>query len=301
MLDRLASAPISWGVCEVPGWGLELPVERVLREMREVGMRATELGSPGYFPTDSADLRALLAGAELPLVAGFVGLVLHDPEQRSRMLEEAREAAELLAGGGADYFVTAALTDWDWGPRVALDDGRWALLAESLELLEGVVAEYGLEQAVHPHVGTAIETADDVTEVLARTTVGWCFDTGHLLIGGYDPLAFLNDARDRIRHVHLKDVRMATAQRVVSGELTLMQGVQEGMFCPMGRGDVPIAKIVTELENSGYDRWYVLEQDAALTEGEPPNGSGPILDVRQSVDHLRSVARDLTSTQGGSS
>ncbi|MCP3988918.1 MAG: inosose dehydratase, partial [Actinomycetia bacterium] len=71
--------------------------------------------------------------------------------------------------------------------------------------------------------------------------------------------------------------------------LTLMEGVQAGMFCSMGRGDIPIAKIVTELERTGYDGWYVLEQDVALTEGEPPEGNGPMLQVVESVEMLRSV------------
>ena len=47
---RIAAAPISWGVCEVPGWGYQLPRERVLAEMREVGMVATEFGPDGFLP-----------------------------------------------------------------------------------------------------------------------------------------------------------------------------------------------------------------------------------------------------------
>ncbi|MCP5028987.1 MAG: TIM barrel protein [Actinomycetia bacterium] len=295
LLDRLVGAPISWGVCEVPGWGLELGVDRVLREMREVGMVATELGPEGYFASDPILLAKVLEAADLPLVGGFVPLVLHDRAEHKALVEAIHRNAGLLSGGGATIFATSGVASWDWAPRRDLTSDEWSVVAESLALVEDIVADYGLEQAVHPHVGTIIETAADVTEVLERTSAGWCYDTGHLLIGGYDPLQFLADARDRIRHVHLKDVHMATAQRVLDGELTLMEGVQAGMFCAMGSGDVPIGQIVTELENSGYDRWYVLEQDAALTEGEPPEGSGPKLDVLQSVDYLRSVARELAS------
>ena len=47
----IAGAPISWGVCEVPGWGYQLPPDRVLTEMREIGLAATELGPEGFLPT----------------------------------------------------------------------------------------------------------------------------------------------------------------------------------------------------------------------------------------------------------
>ena len=293
LLDRLASAPISWGVCEVPGWGHELKPDRVLREMAEIGIVGTELGSAGYLPADPDDLRQTCEGAGLRLVGGFVPLVLSDESQREVLEAAVHESAALLAGGGASVFVTAAVSSWDWAPRFELTSDQWAVVADSLCLVDDLIADYDLVQALHPHVGTIVETKADVVEVLNSSDVGWCYDTGHLAIGGYDPLQFLADARDRIRHVHLKDVRLATAARVIAGELTLMEGVQAGMFCPMGRGDVPIDEIVTSLERSGYDGWYVLEQDVALTEDEPPEGGGPMLDVLASIDELRGIAHKL--------
>jgi inosose dehydratase len=74
--DRLAGAPISWGVCEVPGWGATLPPVRVLREMRELGLRATELGPVGYLGREASEVRGLLESFDLEAVGGFVPLVL---------------------------------------------------------------------------------------------------------------------------------------------------------------------------------------------------------------------------------
>src|SRR5687767_11794150 len=76
---RLAGAPISWGVCEVPGWGRQLPPERVLAEMASLGLAATELGPIGYLPLEPARARALLDRDGLGVVAGFLPLVLHEP------------------------------------------------------------------------------------------------------------------------------------------------------------------------------------------------------------------------------
>lgn len=293
VLERLAGAPISWGVCEVPGWGLELPRERVLREMREIGLVATELGSDGYLPTDPLELRRMVESHGLQLIGGFVPLVLHEPLQRDATIAAAQRAADLLGGAGATEFITAMVASWDWGPREELTDAQWDHAAALLDEIEELVAERGLAQALHPHLGTMIERCDDVRRLLERSSVGWTFDTGHLMIGGYDPLEFVADAGDLIRHVHLKDAHLDLAAPVFAGEQSIMEGVQAGMFCPMGEGDVPIAEAVRVLEARGYDGWYVLEQDVALTDGEPPEGEGPKTDVLKSVDYLRGIDTEL--------
>lgn len=298
ILDRLASAPISWGVCEVPGWGLELPRQRVLAEMAELGLVGTELGPNGYLPDDAGALRALLDHHHLALVGGFVPLVLHDADQREATLKLARRAAARLSGAGGSEFITAAVTSPDWERRRTLTPVEWAHVMAMLAELDHLVADHGLCQVLHPHVGTIVERDDEVRRVLEQSDVHWCLDTAHLAIGGYDPVEFLHDAGDRVHHVHLKDVHLEVAQRILAGELTLMQGVQQDVFCPMGRGDVAINQMVTSLERAGYDRWYVLEQDTSLTAGEPPAGSGPMIDVLESVEYVRNIDVDLRRPSG---
>lgn len=294
-LDRVAGAPISWGVCEVPGWGVELPVERVLGEMQELGLRATELGSDGYLPTEPDALREVCARFELEMIGGFVPLVLHDPDQREASLAAAERAAALMGGAGGTLFITSMVTTFDWDPRIEVGADAWDHAAAMLGEVEAVVAAHGMRQAIHPHLGTMIERPEDVKNVLDRSDVGWTFDMGHLMIGGYDPVEFLADARDRIVHVHLKDVHLDKAAPVFAGEQSIMEGVQNGMFCPMGDGDVPIGEVVTELERTGYDGWYVLEQDAAITGAEPAPGEGPKLDVLRSIEYLRAINAQFTN------
>src|SRR3954462_9602116 len=172
---RLAGAPISWGVCEVPGWGLTLPPDRVLAEMAALGLRATELGPAGYLPTDAAALRAALDAHGLRLVGGFMPVVLHEPsfaapraapDAAARPLA-APGAAGVLAAAGADVFVAAAVVDAYWSPRVALDDRQWGHLVAHLAELERLVQGHGLTLALHPHAGTQVETAADVERVPA--------------------------------------------------------------------------------------------------------------------------------------
>ena len=127
LLTRLAGAPISWGVCEVPGWGLELSPRRVLGEMQQIGLTATELGSDGYLPTDPAELKDLCAEFGLEMIGGFVPLVLHEAAELDATIEAARRTAELMSAAGASVFVTSAVTDWEWGPRQDLTLGRLEL------------------------------------------------------------------------------------------------------------------------------------------------------------------------------
>jgi inosose dehydratase len=142
---------------------------------------------------------------------------------------------------------------------------------------------------LHPHVGTVVETGEEVRRVLDGSSISLCLDTGHLLIGGTDPATLAAQAPERIAHVHFKDVDARLARRVKDGRLTYTQGVRDGMYRPLGSGDVDVPAIVGSLRARGYDGWYVLEQDTILT-GEP-HGEGPVADVWASAEHLRSTLR----------
>jgi inosose dehydratase len=281
---RLAGAPISWGVCEVPGWGLQLPPDRVFAELAELGITATELGPQGWLPTDGAQARRVLDRYGLQLVGGFVPVVVHDPQLDT---EYARRAAAQLARAGGELFVAAAVQDQQWSPPRPLDDDGWKHAGDQLDQLAAIGRQEGVELVLHPHAGTVLETGEDVQRALEHTRVPWCLDTGHLLIGGTDPVAFATTHGDRIGHVHFKDVDMKIAARK---DLTLMQAVQHGLFQPLGGGDARIDEVVDALRRSGYSRWLVLEQDLAITGSEPPVGAGPALDVAKSIAFLSTLA-----------
>jgi inosose dehydratase len=291
--DRLAGAPISWGVCEVPGWGWQLDSATVLSQMQEVGLVATEFGRDGFLPDDPQDKAKTLADKGLRAVGGFVPVVLHDPA-----IDPVREVGQTLAGftaAGAGTLVLAAATGTDgYDIRPGLDDDGWQVLLRNLDRLALFAGRFGITATVHPHVGTMVETSGDVERVLAGSGVGLCLDTGHLLIGGADPVALAAEHPGRIRHTHLKDVDASWARRVRSGAATYTDAVRGGMYRPLGQGDVDIAAIVGSLERAGYDGWYVLEQDTILA-GPPQAGHhAPIADVRASIEHLFAIVGALS-------
>jgi inosose dehydratase len=290
LVHRIAGAPISWGVCEVPGWGWQYDAETVLAEMRAVGLAATEFGPDGFLPDDPAEKAKTLADVGLRAVGGFVPVVLHDPG-----FDPAPEVAAALQGflaAGASTLVLAAATGQegydDWP---VLDSTGWTTLLGNLDKLAALAAARGILATVHPHVGTMVENSADVQRVLDGSSIGLTLDTGHLLIGGVDPVALAVGHTDRIRHTHLKDVDASWARRVQSGEVTYTDAVRAGMYRPLGGGDVDIHTIVSTLERSGYDGWYVLEQDTILT--DRPTGEGPVVDVRASIAHLHEIAGSL--------
>lgn len=297
-MDRIAAAPISWGICEAPGWGPQLPVDRVLAEARDLGIRSMEQGALGWLPVDPAKQRDKLAAFGVELLGGFVPLVLHDATCRDASLRDADRIATSMAAAGGTFFITAPVPSLDDWHRPDLDDAQWAELLANLDRVDTICARVGLIQAVHPHVDTLIETAADLDRFLAGCSAKLCFDTGHLTIGGADVRAFAADHLDRIAVVHLKDVNMAVAARERSGELDLMAATFAGLFPSLGDGDLPLGEIIDILESGGYTGWYVMETDVALTDGLPADGEGPVRGVERSLSFLRSVDPDSVTAPG---
>ncbi|MDP9396606.1 MAG: sugar phosphate isomerase/epimerase [Actinomycetota bacterium] len=293
LLDRVAGAPISWGVCEVSGWGHQLDPARVLAEMRELGLVATEFGPDGFLPHDPTERAELLRTYGLRAVGGFVPVVLHDPG--SDPLPGVDTALDAFVAAGARTLVLAAATgQHGYDARPQLGSEGWATLLGNLDRIATYAEERGVRATLHPHVGTMIETGDEVARVLDGSVIPLCLDTGHLLIGGTDPARLAADASTRIAHAHLKDVDAGWARRVQAGEAGYTDAVRAGMYRPLGTGDVDIAGVVDALESAGYDGWYVLEQDTVLptaptTEGQTTEG--PAADVRASLDFLRGLAQ----------
>ena len=285
---KIAGAPISWGVCEVPGWGYQLGPDRVLTEMREVGLLATELGPEGFLPSEPDAMATVLAHHGLRAVGGFTPLLLHVPNHNP-VPEVERILKGYVAADASTLVLSAVSGQEGYDSRPELDDEGWGTLLGNLSRISAVAAERGIRAVLHPHVGTMIENTAEVQRVLDGSSIALCLDTGHLLIGGTDPAELTRQAPDRIAHVHFKDVDAAKAQQVRDGRYTYSEGVKGGMYRPLGTGDIDVAAIVSHLTKRAYDGWYTLEQDTILT-GEPA-GEGPVADVRTSADNLRAVLR----------
>jgi inosose dehydratase len=284
---KLAAAPISWGVCEVPDWGVQLAPDVVLSEMRALGFAATEAGPPGFLPSSARQARSLLDSHRLRLVGAFVTAVLHDRSRREDELVAVARQADWLAAAGAEVLVLAAAAahrDAGYSSADGLSGDGWRALFDGIDAVAKIAAQRGLGLAVHPHFGTMIERREQVERFLEESAHPLCLDTGHLALGGADPVKVAREAGPRVRHVHLKDLDGDLADRVRHGSLAYGDAVRQGLFRALGQGVARIAEVLQQLRAARYGGWYVLEQDVMLDHAPEP---GPPAHVSRSLEYAK--------------
>ena len=298
---RVAAAPISWGICEIPGWGARLPAERVLDEIAAAGYAGTELGPPGFLPQEPQTLRRELSSRGLSLVGAFCPVTLHEAGSFDGGLREALKTARLLAECAATVLVLATTGDERRRalagrvPRdgsASFDDAQWARFCDGVNEVARRTSELGLVTAFHPHAASWIETPQETERLLAGTDpalVGLCLDTGHIAYGGGDPLDLAERQAPRVRHVHLKDLRRVVHTRAAARGDDFTRAVADGVFAPLGEGDLAIRDVLAALRRGGFSGWLVVEQDVRL--GVTP-GAAPLADARRNREFVRAAFRE---------
>ncbi|MEU0465256.1 sugar phosphate isomerase/epimerase family protein [Amycolatopsis sp. NPDC006131] len=247
---RLGYHTITWGgvtgdptgvtsvkdlVYRVPG-----SMPRALRDIAAAGYQGVELfdGNLADFAAEPGRLRDLLAETGLELVSVYTGANFVYSELLPDELHRVRRAAELAAEFGAEHLVVGG------GARraVGTPDSDYDRLGEALDTVAGLAEDHGLSACYHPHLTTIVESPDEVHRLFDRSRIGFCPDTAHLKAGGGDPAGLIRAHRDRVRHVHLKDMR-------------------DGRFLPLGQGDVDFDDVFAALREIGYDGWLLVELD----------------------------------------
>ena len=248
----------------MPGWGWQYDPATVLTQMRELGLRAIEFGPEDFLPEAPEAKAAVLGRHGLAAVGQFVPVVLHDPDH-----DPLREVHLAMDGLVAAHTPPRSCSRQRPDPRGTTPARCSTPRAgpPSSAISTGSTwppPRVASRRPCTPHVGTMVESGEETERVLRGSGIGQCLDTGHLLIGGGDPVAVAQQSPDRLAHVHLKDVAADVAAALRHEGLSYTDGVRAGMYRPLGAGDVDVAAIVTSLENAGYPGWYVLEQDTIL-------------------------------------
>ena len=295
---RIGTAPISWGACEIPKWGDQLPYAQVLDEMRASGYEGTELGPWSYLPTDPTTLRRELSSRGLVLAGAFCPVTLHDPDRRAASLRTARATIDLLAAAGAPVLVLADAGDerrTTIAGRVPTDGsagfshGEWRRFCDGANEVARYAREHGLVTAFHPHVASYVERPEEIDRLMRDTDptlVGLCLDTGHVAYGGGDPVEIARAHARRVRHVHLKDVRREVRAEALARQLEFRDAVSLGVFAPLGDGSLDLRGTLSALQTAGYSGWLIVEQDVRL--GVSPIAA-PLRDAKRSRTFLREV------------
>lgn len=294
----LANAPVSYGVFSLGAdRGASLPGPDELLDLVEVaGYTGIDSGPVGMFGRGEA-LRAALARRGLSLAGGWVDLPFADDDAFAASLaglEDAlaffAEAAELnpdlpprptlACSGSAERQAHPG-----GGPGLGLSDAQWDRYAANVERAAELSRAQGLEPTFHHHACTYVETPEEIRELLARTSLGLTLDTGHLILGGGDPLAGLEEWAPRINHLHLKDARRSVLDAVVKGRGDMRSVWAGGAFVPFGAGDLDLTAVVEQVVASGYAGWLVVEQDVI------PGPDDPADRTQRDQVHNRDVLR----------
>lgn len=282
---RIANAPCSWGVLEFESSERSAPYSRVLDEIASTGYAGTELGDWGFMPTDPARLTDELARRRLDMLGAFVPVALADAASHDGGVEVAVRTARLLRDSARSDRPLIVLAD-DSGTvpnrikrtgRIVKEDSLsaegWATFAHGAEkVARAVKTDTGLRTVFHPHCAGYVETPWEIDEILSRTDpslLGLCFDTGHLMFGGADPLAVLTKYMPRIWHVHFKDFSPSAFTRTRAGSLDYNGAISAGIFCELGHGAVDFPAVITMLREAHYRDWIVVEQDVLPGMGAP--------------------------------
>lgn len=285
---RLGINPIAWTNDDVRWLGDDIPLEVCLAEARAAGYVGIELGRK--FPRRAAALKKVLARHDLALVSGWYSARLLERSAEDE-IAAMRDHMNLLKALGCDVMVFAETTG-DTVPLVAkplserptvTSAAQWKELGRRMTAVGDHLGDNGLRLALHHHMGTAVQTAEDVDRLFAHcgASVGLLVDTGHLTFAGGDPVKMIRRHAKRVVHVHAKDVRRGALMQSLDLDLSFTEAVLAGVFTAPGDGIVDFPAVMKALKRIDYSGWIVHEAE------QDPRIAHPLTYARLGNAHLR--------------
>lgn len=273
---KLSAAPIDWGVAGLVD-GNPVP-DQLLDCVRDAGYTGCELGTHGYFGFSNDEIAGYFEPRGLAVTASWYDVDLAKPLSAESAAEIDLICSFLQASGASVINISAKMlperiavvSRVDQFPGIWWTDADWARVPETLNEIHEVASRRGVSVAVHQHVGTHIESAAEMRRLIDVTQSGptrICLDSGHLILGGGDPVALLEELGDRVIHVHAKDVDGAVLARMRAGEVDYFTAVGQGLYSDLGTGIVDWQGLKCGLDRFGFDGWVVAEQDRLLSPG----------------------------------
>jgi inosose dehydratase len=264
---RFGVSPIAWINDDMPELGGETALEQVLAEARDIGFAGIELG--GRFPRDPHTLAALLARFQLALVGGWYSASLLTRTAREE-IAALQAHLGLVKALGCRVFILAETSNAIHGDRARplsatprLDGADWARFGAKVTEVADTVAAAGLRLAYHHHLGTVVESREDIDRFLDSTgpSVGLTIDTGHAATAGVDAVSLIREHPERVAHVHCKDIRGGVFRKIKAQDGSFLRGVLDGMFTVPGDGDLDFRTVMQALADIGYRGWIIVEAE----------------------------------------
>lgn len=292
MTVQLGINPLTWTNDDLPSLGAETSLETCLTEGRQAGFAGFELGNK--FPREASVLGPILEAHNLKLVSGWYSL-----ELLTRSVEEEIEAVQahliLLRELGATTMVVCEVTNCIHGSqdvpvylRAPFPAERWQEYGQKLTQFARYTQDQGVQIAYHHHMGTVIETADDIDNLMQHTgpEVGLLLDTGHLVFAGENPVEVAQRWATRINHVHCKDIRKDVLADVKNRKLSFLNSVLDGVYTVPGDGCIDYPAIFNILKAHNYSGWLVVEAE------QDPAIANPLTYATLGYNNLHKFAKD---------
>ena len=274
---HLGIAPIAWTNDDMPDLGAENTFEQCVSEMALAGYEGCEIGNK--YPKDPAVLKKALELRHLQICnCWFSTFLISKPYEVTE--REFIDKVEFLKTMGAkvigvseqSYSVQGQMDTPVFGHKHIMDQDEWKLLCEGLNKLGRVAKERGIDLTFHHHMGTVVQTEAEVDYMMEHTDPEYfslLFDSGHFAYCGVDPVKMVKKYADRIKHVHLKDIRPDVVERVKRDNLSFLQGVREGAFTVPGDGCVDFDSIFKVLSETGYKGYMLVEAEQDPAKANP--------------------------------
>lgn len=286
--------PIAWSNDDDRTLGAHISLEQCLDETSKIGFDGIEKGHK--FPQEPDALKAVLAPRNLRFVSGWhsLNLLTHSLEDEKAAMQP---ALDLLKAMGSKVIIVCETSNAIHGDdarpvndRPKLAEGEWKTFGAGVEALAAFAAEQGIALVYHHHMGTIVESEDEIDRLMENTGpyTKLLLDTGHTLFGGGDPVRVARKHMGRVGHIHAKNFRPDIAAQVRGEKLSFLEGVRRGVFTVPGDKDggvdfPPVLKIAAE---HGYSGWLVIEAE------QDPDVRNPFEYQSLGLKSLRAFARD---------
>jgi inosose dehydratase len=266
---KLGIAPIGWTNDDMPDLGKEITFEQCISEMSLAGFEGCEIGNK--YPCDADELKNALDLKNLQIAnRWFSSFILTKPS--FEVEKDFRENCAFLAKLGAkrigvseqSFSIQGQMNTPVFEKKYVMDDAEWDAFCKGLNSLGQIAKEYDITLTYHHHMGTVVQTAMEIDKMMECTDpefVFLLFDSGHLAYTGEDYIKVLTKYADRIKHVHLKDIRPEIVKRVKDEHLSFLQGVRLGAFTVPGDGAIDFEPIFEILDKADYKGWLIVEAE----------------------------------------
>ena len=293
MSVKLGIAPIAWSNDDMPELGGDTPLEQCLSEASEAGFSGIESG--GKFPKKSNELIPLLDKYNLKLCSGWYGANLRINSVKEE-IELIQDQLKLFQDCKAPCIVFAEVSDSIAGdpkrplstrPKMTADE--WIIYCKKISEIGKYLEDQGMPLAYHHHMGTVIETQQDTERLLENTSnqVKLILDTGHMLFAGGNSIEVANNFRERIIHVHCKDIRKKVLEKSLEEDFSFRQAFLDGAFTVPGDGSIDYEPLLTFLKKSNYNGWLVVEAE------QDPAKANPLEYARIGYNYLSNVCKKI--------